>query len=117
MTHEMVIEMAPFSLADGVNEAQMRAASERLERESLASVPGYLGRMLARRGEREYVDIVLWRSQEDAERMIEVARTSAVCASYFSCMQIDATGDPGESVTHLPVLRTYGRLTVVSAAG
>lgn len=115
MNHGKVIEMAPFELADGVGEDALFAASDRLEREFLAQCPGYLGRMLVRRDERGWTDIVFWRSAADAKSAMERVASSDACGLYFRCMAVADHDDPAHGVTLLEVVRRYGPDAAASA--
>lgn len=105
-----VVEIAPFSLAAGIGEATLLAASERLENEVLKPMAGYRGRVLARKSERDWVDLVFWQDHAAAERMMEVARDSAICGAYFACMDMSGVTDPAAGVTHLSAVGVYGAL-------
>jgi hypothetical protein len=48
----IAIEVAPFTIADGIDEAQLVEASEMLEREFLSRQPGYLPPVLRLHGQR-----------------------------------------------------------------
>lgn len=108
MTPTLAIEFAPFTVAPGVDEAALIAASERLEREFLASAPGYLGRTLARLDGGRWADIVLWRSPEDAAAVLPRIPGSAACGAYFSCMVAADPHDPGAGVSLFRAVRAYG---------
>lgn len=105
-----VVEIAPFSLANGTSEQALIAASQRLESEVLAKFPGYRGRVLAKKSERDWVDLVFWQDHAAAERMMEVARESEICGAYFACMDMTGVTDPAAGVTHLSAIGVYGAL-------
>ncbi len=108
MTNGYVVEYAPFTLANEVSEQALLAASKRLEDEVLAKTPGYRGRVLARKSEREWVDLVFWEDKEAADRIMEVARESPVRAAYFACMDMTGVTDPAAGVTHFTAVQSYG---------
>jgi hypothetical protein len=103
----LTIEVAPFTLREGVDEAAMLAASERLEREFLAGAPGYLGRSVSRTDDGRWADIVLWRSAEDVAALMPRIPHSDACAAYFSCMVGADTMEPGSGVELFRSVRRY----------
>ncbi len=110
MAKSLAIEIAPFTLADGVDEAAMLAASERLEAEFLRPAAGYLGRALSRLGDGRWADIVLWRSAEDAAAVMPQVSASEACSAYFGCMVGADPTDPSHGVSIFQAVRTYGVL-------
>jgi len=106
----LAIEIAPFTLADGVDEATMLAASERLEREFLRGTEGYLGRATSQLPDGRWADVVLWRSRAHAEAILPRIPESAACAAYFGCMVGADPADPVHGVSLFRAVRTYGAL-------
>jgi hypothetical protein len=107
MNKASVVEVAPFVLADGVTEDQIRAAAEKVETGFLAGCDGYLGRILMRKDEENWMDIVYWRSRADVEKATEKFHDSSACATYLSCMKVD---DDMEMPSHFDIVNTYGSL-------
>lgn len=107
----LAIEIAPFTLAEGVDEAAMLAASERLEREFLRGTDGYLGRAVSQLPDGRWADVVLWRSPEHAAAVLPRIPESAACAAYFGCMVGADPSDPAHGVSVFRAVRTYGALT------
>lgn len=106
----LAIEIAPFTLAEGVVETAMLAASERLEREFLRGTEGYLGRAVSQLAEGRWADIVLWRSPEHAAAVLPKIPESAACAAYFGCMVGADPADPTHGVSIFRAVRRYGAL-------
>jgi len=106
------IEMAPFTLATGVSEPALLAASDQLEREFLAKADGYLGRVLVRKDEHSWTDIVFWQSAAHATKAMEQAATSEACSIYFRCMAQADHDNPGEGVTLFQAVKQYGTIPV-----
>ncbi|MBX3132860.1 MAG: hypothetical protein KF689_05675 [Gemmatimonadaceae bacterium] len=106
----LCIEMAPFTLAPGTSEDQLLAASDRLEREFLATADGYLGRALSRLPDGRWTDVVLWRSREAAYAAMGRVHGSEACNAYFGCMVAEHAGAPENGVTLLAAARTFGVL-------
>lgn len=108
MNAQYVVEYAPFALATGVSEETLLAASRRLEDEMLAKMQGYRGRVLVKRSAREWADLVFWQDQEAADRAMQHARESQICAAYFSLMDMTGISDPNGGVTHFAAVQSYG---------
>lgn len=114
MKNDLTIELAPFTVADGVGIDELLGASERLEREFLAKAEGYLGRVLVRKDATTWADIVFWRSGEHAAKAMEAAASSETCRAYFECMAAEDHADPAKGVTLYRSVKTYG--TVITDA-
>jgi hypothetical protein len=112
MTATPTIEMAPFELVDDLPVEQLLVASERLEREFLSALDGYLGRMLVRKDDKSWADIVFWRSAAQAAEAMKLAATSEVCRAYFACMAATDHDDPSHGVTHFQTVKTYGSVAL-----
>lgn len=101
-----VIEWAPFSVREGVAEAALIAASEKLQRDFLANQDGFLRRELVKGQDRSYVDLVWWSSMETAEAAMAKVMESAICREYFALME-PHQAEAGAGVLHFRSLRTY----------
>jgi heme-degrading monooxygenase HmoA len=100
------VEYAPFELADHADEAALLAESEVLQRDFLIRQQGFIRRELLKIKDRQYADLVYWRSKEDAMNAMAQAEQSEVCRRYFGLMKM-TSNDPAEGVVHLDHLRTY----------
>ncbi len=101
-----VVEWAPFNTREGVGEPALLAASERLQREFLAKQDGFVRRELIKGGERAYVDLVWWSSQETAEAAMAKVMASAICRDYFAMME-PPQAEAGAGVLHFRSLCSY----------
>ncbi len=110
MNTELTIEMAPFTVASGITEEALLAASDRLERDFLSMSDGYLGRVLVRRDAGEWTDIVFWKSGGHAAKAMEAVASSAACHAYFECMKAADHDVPHEGVALFRAVRAYGSL-------
>jgi len=104
---ELVIEWAPFRLAEGVTEGELLAASETLQREFVARQPGFVRRELLRGADGHWADLVHWESERAAHDVFAAAMESPVCAEYFKLMVMPEGGDPAAGVLHLQRVREY----------
>ena len=109
MTNPITV-LAPIKLAAGKTEADLLAASDRFQKEFADAEPGLLRRELVRTGDGKYLDIVQFRSIEDAKAIIEKEKESAACHAFFSVMDLDAADADG-SIDFYPSLATYNRKT------
>jgi hypothetical protein len=103
----MVIEWAPFRLADGAAEDALLEASETLQREFLRHQRGFLRRELLRGADGQWVDLVYWADQASADGIVEAVRTSPVCQAYLQLMIGTDPADPTAGVLHLHRVRSY----------
>lgn len=107
MTNPITV-LAPIKLAAGKTEADLLAASDRFQKEFAGAQPGLLRRELVRKSEGEYLDIIQFRSMEDAEDIIEKEKKSAACHAFFSVMDMDMeTSDTTAGVSFYQSLATY----------
>lgn len=106
----LAIEIAPFLLAADVSEADMLAASDILEQQFLSRADGYLGRVLVRKDDQHWSDIVFWRSAAHAEKAMQQVADSEACRSYFQCMAHSDHDHPEEGVTLFQAMKHYGSL-------
>ena len=99
--------LAPCKLAQGVTEAQFLAASDVFQRDFAGLEPGIIRRELVRKGEGEYLDIVQFRSMEDAHDVMEKEKQSKVCNAFFALLDESADVQGAEDVGLYPSLATY----------
>lgn len=107
-----VIEFATFALAPRVTEAELMSASDRLESEFLAAIPGYRGRTLVQLPDGRYADIAFWRDTAAAESVMGRVAASPAAAAYFACMVGADPNDPAAGVQHFRAVRGYPRGTI-----
>lgn len=104
---EMVVEWAPFEVADGVNEQELLEASAALQLEFLNAQDGFMRRELLHAGDRQWCDLVYWRNAESAERATRNAAASPACFRYFRLMVGADHAEPGAGVLHFTRRRMY----------
>lgn len=101
-----VVEWAPFRTKPGVDEQTLLRASETLQRDFLASQPGFVGRELLQAGE-QWVDLVYWRDEDAANAIMDKIASSPACQAYFHLMEGADAADPAAGVLHLRRVRSY----------
>ena len=101
-----VTVIAPIKLAAGKSEADLLAASAKFQQQFVSQQPGLIRRELVRKCEGEYLDIVQFASQEDAEAIIEKEMQSPECHEFFSVMDMTMDDESG-GIDFYPSLETY----------
>ncbi len=102
--------LAPIILASGKTEADLLKASEVFQKEFVDLQPGVLRRELVKTGEGKYMDIVKFRSPEDAADVMEKEKNSPVCHAFFAVMNLDQEMEMAEGEDPMPLypsLATY----------
>ena len=102
-----VVEWAPFRVKAGVDDATLLDASEALQRDFLASQPGFVKRELLRGADGQWVDLVYWRDEASANAIMSAIADSAACQAYFHLMEGADSADPAAGVLHLHRVRSY----------
>lgn len=101
-----VTVLAPIKLAKGKTEADLMAASKIFQRDFVANEPGVLRRELLRDPKGGYMDIVQFRSAEDAADVMKKEMESPVCHAFFEVMDMSGMDDDA-SMDLYTVLETY----------
>src|SRR5829696_1901722 len=91
--HELVVEWAPFRMANGVSEDELLAASETLQREFLTKQHGFVRRELLRGADGQWADLVHWENEAAANAVFAAAGESAICHEYFRLMAMPEGAD------------------------
>ncbi len=102
-----VLEWAPFQVLEGVTDAAVIAASQKLQQEFLSQQPGFVRRELLRAGADRWVDLVHWQNRAAADKAMEVAPLNAACQAYFSLMVPPQSQDLSQGVLHLDQVQTF----------
>ncbi len=98
--------LAPIKLGEGKTEADLLAASDQFQKDFCDDQPGLIRRELVRTGNGEYLDIVQFRSIEDAEAIIELEKESPACHAFFSVMDMESA-DESDDIDFYESLVTY----------
>lgn len=109
--NEAGVEFAPFLKRPDVSEADLIAASDALD-DFLRTVDGFLGRMLLKKNESEWHDLVFWRDRAAADAVIPKVAGSEACRRYFACMVAADHDDPAAGVTHWQHVKSWGRTSL-----
>ena len=97
----MIVELVHFKLAQGVDEVAFLAEAEKVQKEFLEKQPGFKSREIFK-GEGEWVDIVHWENEENANKAAESFESNPECSPFIKMV------DP-ESVksTHFTQVKSY----------
>jgi hypothetical protein len=103
----VLVEWAPFRLAEGAGEAALLEASEALQRDFLRHQPGFVRRELLRDEAGQWVDLVVWADHASAMAAMSAAASSEHCHAYFHLMAGGQDMDAAAGVVHLRRVRVY----------
>lgn len=103
----IVVEMAPFRVKPGVDDATVLERSARLQQEFLRHQRGFLRRELLKGDSGEWLDLVYWSDEEAAHAIMAAVAASPACHAYFDLMIGADMSDPAAAVSHYRRLRTY----------
>ena len=84
-----VIEIVTFKLRPGVSAAEFRPVDKAVEREHVSKQPGFVSRESASGADGEWLVIVHWRSEKDAEASMASFSKAPAAAQFMS--KIDAS--------------------------
>lgn len=103
----IAVEWAPFIKLDGVSDAALVSAADKVNSEFLAVQPGFLKRELVKKSETEYADIIHWSTNEHAVSAGSKVEECAVCANYFKLMDMESSASAGAGFSHYTVLKVW----------
>lgn len=104
--NEVTVEWAPFVIKDGVTNEHLIRAAQNVEENFLKNQKGYIKRALLKGKEGGWVDIVYWKSEEDAKKAATAAYTSPICFDYFALMK-GAEQSEVSNVQHFQVIKSW----------
>lgn len=102
-----IIEFASFTLADGVDEVALFAASDALQAEFLSRQKGFLRRDLVQVGDGKWADVLYWDSRASVEQALQRAHEYPAALRYFQLMAETGQNDPGAGMMLLDIVRSY----------
>lgn len=106
-TKSQVIEFAPFTLVEGVDEATLVAASDALQAEFLSRQQGFIKRDLVQVGDGKWADVLYWESRDSVERAMQEAPGNPAALNYFQLMAKTEHDDPATGMMLLSIARSY----------
>ncbi|MCG8413876.1 MAG: hypothetical protein MI746_06610 [Pseudomonadales bacterium] len=96
----LVIEWAPFVLKPDVAEQDMLSAAELAQSQFLRNQQGYIKRELLKGKDNQWVDLVYWKTQEDASAAAMAVHQSPACLTYFGMMENIDSENPEAGISH-----------------
>lgn len=106
-TKNQVIEFAPFTLAEGVDESTLAAASDALQKDFLSRQKGFIKRDLTRMADRQWADVIYWENRESVEQAMQTAPENPAALEYFELMAAPENGGEPAANTILSVVKSY----------
>ncbi len=80
---EKIVEIAQFKLVAGVDEQGFLKEAEAVQSDFLEKQKGYIDRELLKGGDGQWIDIVHWRSMEEAKRAAEAIMKDPACLGFL----------------------------------
>ena len=106
-TNNPIIEFAPFTLAEEVDESTLMAASDALQAEFLTQQKGFIKRDLVRIADGKWADVLYWDSKESLEQAMQAAPQHPAAIKYFQLMANARQNDPAAAMMFLSVVKSY----------
>jgi len=101
------IEFAFFTLAEGVDESILIAASDALQKEFLSQQRGFIKRDLVRVADNKWADVIYWESRESVEQAMQTAPKNPAALRYFQLMANTEHSDPSAEIMLMSVAKSY----------
>jgi hypothetical protein len=105
-TSDTIIEWAPFEVKGGVSDEKIIRAAQAVEDGFLAEQPGYIKRSLLKDSNDQWVDIVYWHSEEEAQTAAAKVMESPVCFEYFALMKQSEHAEVS-NVQHFSIMKSW----------
>ncbi|HSL29229.1 MAG TPA: hypothetical protein VK900_08535 [Anaerolineales bacterium] len=102
-----IIELAPFTLAEGVDEQTLFAASDALQTEFLSQQSGFIRRDLLNAGDGKWADVIYWNSRESVEHAMQQAPSNRAALQYFQLMADTSQDDSSGGMMLLSIAKSY----------
>jgi hypothetical protein len=86
-----VLELVVFNLAEGVSRERFLGSVDAVS-DWISRQPGFISRELSHDPEADrWIEVVWWRTLDEARAAAELAMTSESCAPMFSLIDMDST--------------------------
>ena len=86
----MIVEVVTFRLAPGADEAAFLEADERVQQEFVPHRPGFVRRTTARGSDGQWLVLVLWQSNDQADTAHVVAESDSIIGHFMSLLDADS---------------------------
>ncbi len=105
--YKPITVLAPFRLAEGISEADLLNGSDTFQAEFVDKEPGVLRRELVAKEDGSYLDIIQFRSQEDALKVMEKEKTCSICHHFFSLLKMNDSSEAESGMPFYSTLAVY----------
>lgn len=85
MNHS-IVEIAEVSIKNGVQETDFIEAAQKVHEEFLSKQPGFIGHDSYKSPEGNWVDLVYWTGEEEANRAAQLVMQSDTCLQWLAMM-------------------------------
>lgn len=103
MDKSLIVEIAQFKLAKGVEEQGFLREADAVQKNFLKKQSGFIERELLKSGDGLWIDILHWNTMEEAQRASEAMLKDPACAEFIKKI------DPASiTMLHVKQVRTYG---------
>jgi hypothetical protein len=106
---KLIIEWAPFKLAEGVDQTALIVAADDLQTGFFAWQSGFIRRELLHAGGRQYAEIIYWHSRADAEAAGKLVMQSPIAQAYFQLIDPPDDADPSGGFLHLEQVKVFSK--------
>lgn len=103
---EPIVEWAPFEIKSGVSDEKIIRAAQAVEDGFLAKQSGYIKRSLLKGSNHQWVDIVYWKSEDEAHSAAAKAMESPICFQYFALMKQSENAEVS-NVQHYTIAKSW----------
>lgn len=101
-----IVEWAPFEIKSGVTDEKIIRAAQAVEDGFLAKQTGYIKRSLLKGSNNQWVDIVYWQSEKEAQSAAAKAMESPICFEYFALMKQSEHSEVS-NVQHYSIVKSW----------
>jgi heme-degrading monooxygenase HmoA len=100
----LIVELAQFKLADGVDEQSFLRAADAVQEDFLRKQDGYIDRELLKGEDNQWLDILHWSSLEEAQQASEAMLQAPSAAGFMQA--IDPTS---VKMMHLETVKAWDK--------
>lgn len=80
------LEIVTYKIKDGANDADFLKVAAEMEKHFAKKQRGFIKRTFAKTEGNEWVDVIYWKTMDDAMKASEAAMKSPVCAPMFGML-------------------------------
>jgi hypothetical protein len=103
----IAVEWAPFIKINGVSDHQLIVAADQVNIDFLSKQAGFIKRVLIKKSDVEYADIIHWSTKKEAVAAGEKVLSCAECNEYFKLMDMAESENAGKGFSHYEILKEW----------